>query len=290
MSETPWISSGDQLGEGPCWDHRQGWLWWVDILHARLHRCDEARRDHRSWALPRRVSALALTQDPARLLVASEAGVESFDASSGALTLLTPFPPDEPPANRSNDGGVDTQGRFWIGTMSETDGESTGSIYVYEHGRLRRVLGEWGIPNTACFSTDGRRMYLADSAWRELYIYPLDSNGQLGERQSFVRLREGSATPDGSALDAEGYLWNCQWGGARVVRYTPEGIVDRVVELPALQTTACCFGGPELDELFITSARVGREHEAGAGHVYRVHVGVRGLPARIAKEPAGEPA
>ena len=285
MSETAWISSGDQLGEGPCWDHRRGWLWWVDILRARLHRCDDARQDHRSWELPRRVSALALTRDPDRLLVGSEAGVESFDSSSGALTLLAPFPADEPPANRSNDGGVDLRGRFWLGTMSEVEGESSGSFYVYERGRLRRVLSDWGIPNTACFSPDGR-MYLADSARRELYAYTLDAAGLPGERTRFADSPRGGATPDGSALDAEGHLWNCEWGGARVVRYTPAGAIERVVELPPRQTTACCFGGPKLEDLFVTSARVGREDEPGAGHVYRVHVGVPGLPTTIAETPA----
>lgn len=278
----PWIESADQLGEGPVWDHRSQCLWWVDILRARLHRCDLERAEHRTWELPRRASVIALTADPQRPLLATEGGVERFDARTGAPTLLCPMPADEPPQNRSNDGGVDTRGRFWFGTMSEEDGESTGSIYVYEHGALRRVLSDWGIPNTLRFSADGRRFYVADSAFRQIFVYAIDEHGALGSRETFIRTSPEVA-PDGSVLDAEGYLWNCEWDGARVVRYAPDGTVDRVVELPASRTTACCFGGPQLDELFVTSAAVGLEREPAAGHVYRVPVGVRGLPATISE-------
>jgi sugar lactone lactonase YvrE len=148
------------------------------------------------------------------------------------------------------------------------------------------VLDGLGIPNTVLCTRSGETLFLADSKDAELYSFAVSSSGALGRQRLFAQTREENCTPDGSALDEHGYLWNAQWGGSRIVRYAPDGSVDRVVPLPVEQPTSCVFGGSNLSTLFITSAREGLSEEALArhplsGNVFAFDPGVRGVPAPI---------
>lgn len=152
-------------------------------------------------------------------------------------------------------------------------------LYTVKGGAVVSVLDGLGITNGMCWSPQGDVFYLADSRRRVIWRFGFDADtGLLGPRQEFVRI-SGSAEPDGATVDAEGCLWSALWGGDCVVRYTPDGRIDRVLEVPVHQPTCVAFGGPDLDLLFVTSAKLGLVDPAtGAGDVLVYNVGIKGLP------------
>jgi sugar lactone lactonase YvrE len=250
------------LGEGVCWDVAAGRVWWVDIKKSLIEWINPQTGEGGSHLVGARPSALAPRGD-GTLLVASDLGLAIFDPRSGGMTQRLELEPDRP-WNRTNDGGVDSAGRFWVGTMDDTQARRSGALYRLETDwRVTRVLDGLGIPNTLATSPDGRTLYVADSADEILVAYELDPRtGDLGAARAFADTRGQGGTPDGSAMDAEGFLWNAQWGLWRLVRYAPDGRVDRIVELPVEQPTKCAFGGADLRTLYITSAREGLSEES----------------------------
>lgn len=269
------------LGEGPCWDARAGRLYWVDIEGRRLEWLDPEGGAAGGWDLDRRTSALA-PRAGGGLLLATEHGFALFDPATGTLDHRH-NPEPERPWNRSNDGKTDALGRFWAGTMDDGKVRRSGAVYRLDPDwRCTRVLDGLAIPNTVSWSPDGRTFYLADSGERTLYACDPDERGGLGVPRPFARTERDDITPDGSAVDAEGFLWNAQWGGWRVVRYAPDGTIDRVVAMPVQQPTSCAFGGDDLSTLYVTSARQGLSEQALAGQplaggVFAFEPGARGL-------------
>ena len=267
------------LGEGPLWDERMGRLYWFDIKGRRLHWHEPGSGRTEERRLLVQVSAAAVRAG-AGLLVASERGIEALDPDSGALELIEAMEPDLQ-GFRSNDGKIDVRGVFWWSVMDDDGGRRPGRVYRKAPGApSRRVLDGVHIPNTISGSPDGRTLYLADSALATLYAYPIDAVGELGAPAVFATTTVGA--PDGSAVDAEGFIWNAQWGAGRVVRYAPGGDLDRIVELPVSQPSSCAFGGPGLTTLYVTSARDGLdqqalEREPEAGSLFCFEAGVRGL-------------
>jgi sugar lactone lactonase YvrE len=253
------------LGEGPAWDGRSGRLYWFDIKGRRLHWHEPASGESGLYDLPVRAS-VATPRSPAGLIVVAEDGVSEFDPTDGRLTLLEPIEPLEP-GFRSNDGKIDVAGRLWWSVMDDDHGQRPGFLYRKDPGQASlRMEGGIHIANTTCCSPDGRTFYLADSARATIYAYALDpETGALGERRVFAHTRGEPGSPDGSAVDAHGFLWNAQWGGWRIVRYAPDGSIDRIVEVPVQQPSSCCFGGPDLTTLYVTTAREGLSPEALAG-------------------------
>ncbi len=266
----------NRLGEGPCWDPAAKRLYWFDIKARRLFWLSHGEAG--SWDLPVRASAAAVRRDGG-LLVAAETGVCDFDVESGVLTVRLPVGLE--PGFRTNDGKIDGAGRFWWSTMDDDGGKRPGKLYRYDpDGRCDVHADAISIANTVSSSPDGRTFYLADSAEQTIYAYDLDTDGALSNRRVFAHTEEGS--PDGSAVDAEGYLWNAQWGAWRVVRYAPDGRIDRIVPMPVEQPSSCAFGGPDLSILYITSARDGLPDEVLArqplaGSLFAFEPGVKGL-------------
>jgi sugar lactone lactonase YvrE len=270
------------LGEGPCWEPRAGRLFWVDIKSQRLEWLSPADGATGAWDLPAMPTAAAPRAD-GTLVISTEQGVGVFDPATGTLDIRI-HPDAEREGNRSNDGGVDMQGRFWFGTMDDDGAKLSGAVYRVETDwSFTRVLDGLGIPNTVAVSPDGYTIYIADSFHQTLYAHDLDPRtGALGYRHILADTRGTLGTPDGSAVDAEGFIWNAQWGASRVVRYSPDGEVDRIVEMPVSQPTKCAFGGADLSTLFITSARRGLspeqlDAEPLAGSLFSMDPGVRGL-------------
>lgn len=278
------VDAACELGEGPHWHSAEGALYWVDINRCQVHRWRPGPLgEHAAWTAPAMPSALAQIGDAGRFMVATDAGLARFDAKAGVFEVGPPFEADRP-QNRSNDGKVGPDGHFWVGTMHRRASDATGALYrIAPDGTSHRALDGIGIANTLAWSPDGRVMYFADSLRGVIWRMAFDARtGGIGAREVFVELTDG-ASPDGSATDVEGCLWNAQWDGARVVRYTPAGAVDRVVELPVSRPTSCAFGGPDGTTLFITSAREGLSPAeiAGqplAGGVFAIDVGVAGCP------------
>ncbi len=279
------VQGADVLGECPLWCEREQVLWWVDSRGPALKRWDPSRGAVRSLALPSTVGSVAF-REKGGMLAALQSGIHFLDASSGALEVAAQ-PELSLPENRFNDGRCDRAGRFWAGTMSDARREPSGSLYRLSADRAcARMRGDVVVPNSITWSPDNRTMYFADTHRTTIWAYDFDlASGDMSNERVFAT---GGGRPDGSCVDAEGGLWNAEYGGWRLVRYTPDGRIDRVVEMPVANPTCCCFGGKDLDTLFVTSAtqRLTPEDLAKqplAGSVFALRPGVRGLPeARFA--------
>lgn len=191
----------------------------------------------------------------------------------------------EPEGFRTNDGGVAPDGSFWFGTMDNAEDLAEGQYYRLAPDLKAERLGlpEVLVTNTMQFSPDGRTFYTCDSAEQQILSFDYDpGSGALSNRRVFASTMEAGCYPDGSAMDAEGYLWNAQWAGSRVVRYAPNGEIDRIVKLPISRPTSCAFGGDKLKTLYITSARVGLsdaalDRQPMAGSLFALDVETPGL-------------
>ena len=275
------VESGDILGEGPLWSATEGRLYWFDIQGRRLNWFSPADGASGRFALPARGSVAAPLAAGGLVLV-TEVGLGRLDSADGRFDLVAPVTFE--PGFRTNDGKIDVEGRLWWSTMDDDGGRRPGALYRTDpDGRTHQVLDGLHIANTVSCSPDGRTMYLADSALRTIWAFPIRDDGSLGERREFAHTRGEEGGPDGSAVDAEGYVWNCQWGAWRIVRYAPDGRVDRVVAVPVQQPTSCAFGGPDLATLYVTSARehlddVALASQPLAGVLFAFEPGVAGLP------------
>jgi sugar lactone lactonase YvrE len=272
------------LGEGILWDSRRQVLWWTDIQGRRLYRHDWVRADTRILDMPERVGSFGLVAGSERLITAFESGIALYDTQDATVAWLARHGSSDP-AVRFNDGRVDRQGRFWSGTMVETDqSPASGCLYSVDStfGTRCQLTGV-RISNGLCMSPDGRQLYFADSPTRTIRVFELNEpEGTLGASRIFAQTPAG-ADPDGATIDADGCLWSAHWGAGCVVRYTPEGRIDRTLRVPASQPTCVCFAGPDLDVLCITTARTGLSEaallgEQNAGDVFLYRVGVQGLP------------
>jgi sugar lactone lactonase YvrE len=270
-----------KLGEVPVWDVREQALYWVDIEGKKLFRRDEASGAVRDWTFAERIGSFALRQ-AGGLVCAFASGFAFFDPDSGAVEWIA-RPEAMIARNRFNDGKCDRAGRFWAGSMDDLMSEHTGSLFRLDPDRgVHRMDGAIGCSNSLAWSPDDRVFYFADSQDRTIFAYDYDAaSGAIANKRVFAVSDIG--VPDGSTVDAEGYLWNANWDGWRLVRYAPDGRVDRVIELPVQKPTSCMFGGPDLATLYVTSAiwDLGGPALAAqpwAGGLLALDVGVRGLP------------
>lgn len=272
--------SRDLLGEGPVWAAAEGRLYWFDIQGKRLNWLSHADGAWGSFDLPVRAS-VASPRVGGGLILATEAGLAHFDTGSGRFEVVQAR--SLPPGFRTNDGKIDLAGRLWWSTMDDHGGERPGVLYRTDpDGRTHQALDGIHIANTVSCSPDGATLYLADSAKRTMWAFPVRADGSLGERRAFMDTVGEAGAPDGSAVDAEGFVWNCQWGAWRIVRFAPDGRVDRIVPVPVRKVTSCAFGGPDLATLYVTSAREQLDDEAlkaqpEAGNLFAFEPGVRGL-------------
>jgi sugar lactone lactonase YvrE len=278
------VDEHDVLGEGPWWDAASATLLWVDIEGGRLHRHDPASGATSSRQLARPVSAVVARRDGG-LALAMENGVWVTATDLGAARRLAPIEADDP-STRLNDASCDRRGRLWAGTMARDARPGAGSLYrVDPDGSVARTLTGVTISNGIDWSPDDRSMYYVDSATRRVDVLDYDlATGSATGRRPLIELPEDAGLPDGLTVDAEGCLWVALWDGWAVRRYTPAGVLDRVVGLPVSRPTSCAFGGPDLRELYVTSARSGlstaeQARQPLAGGLFVVRPGIGGLPA-----------
>jgi sugar lactone lactonase YvrE len=271
----------DRLGECPLWDERESMLWWVDSRWPALKRFDPATGAVMMQVLSEVVGSIAF-RDQGGLLAATKSGLHVLDGSGGALEPMA-NPEAHLPENRFNDGRCDRAGRFWAGTMCDARRDPTGSLYRFDAdfacAKLRNAII---IPNGLAFSPDNRTMYFADTNRHTIWAWDYDlASGAATNERVFADTGEGR--PDGSCVDADGGLWNAQYGGGRLVRYAPTGKVDRVVELPVANPTCCAFGGDDLGTLYVTTATQRLSpgdlaQQPLAGSLLALRPGVKGLP------------
>lgn len=263
------------LGEGPLWHPLRKQLFWFDILGRKLL----SQQDGHSleWEFEEHVSAASWIDEDA-LLIASQTGLWRFDLQTGTRSLVVALEADQP-LTRSNDGRADPWGGFWIGTMGLNAERDAGSIYRYYNGELRQLFAGLTITNSIAFSPDRRLAYFTDTVVRRIMKVELapDTGAPAAEAQVFVDLSKEELNPDGSVVDAMGYLWNAQWGAGRIARYAPDGSLHSVHEIPASQVTCPSFGGDGLRNLFVTSAAIGLGSvDAHDGKTFRLPVDVQG--------------
>jgi sugar lactone lactonase YvrE len=239
------------LGEGPLWHPARGELFWFDILGKRL-----LAQGGQSWQFDAHVSAAGWI-DRDRVLIASETGLFIFDLVTSERTHVVDVEADNP-VTRSNDGRADPFGGFWIGTMGKNAEQGAGAIYRFYKGELRCLFGGITISNSICFSPDRLFAYFADTPTQVIKCVHLDDDGwPVGAPETYVDLRSAGVFPDGSVVDAEGCLWNAQWGAHRVARYGRNGQFLDSVTFPAKQISCPAFGGRDLKTLYATSAAIG---------------------------------
>lgn len=241
--------------EGVIWDDLKGLVRWTDIATSMLYAYDPKTGRVTEQKLGARVCCFALTHEPGVLLLAMEKQVARFDTVTEELEVLADIEPDLP-GTRANDGRCDRHGNLVFGTLNERGPEKIASFWRYTHdGRLDRLaLPKAAITNSICFSPDGGTMYFTDSPTAQIMACDYDGvTGAIERIRLFAQLEAGNE-PDGSTIDADGFLWNAEWGASRVVRYAPDGTVDAIVNLPARQPSCVSFAGQELDRMVITSA------------------------------------
>jgi sugar lactone lactonase YvrE len=264
-------------GEGPVWSQRWGGLRWVDMLAG-----DVLSLDGDGTVRRRHVGDVAAAVRPRRgggAVIAVERGFTLEDAD-GTLTPLAPAWSDD--GVRMNEGGCDPDGRFWCGSMAYDRRPGGAAVYRLDPDRsVRRVLDGVTISNGLEWSPDGSRAYYDDTATHRVDVFDYDTDDGLTARRPFVVLTDAER-PDGLTVDAEGGVWVALNGSGVVHRYTPAGVLDEVVHLPTPKVTACTFGGPGLDQLFITTSRegLGPDDDPLAGSLFRADVGVPGQPVR----------
>jgi sugar lactone lactonase YvrE len=278
------VESNDVLGETPLWCERTQSLLWIDIDRALLHRHHAASGSRDTFRFEaRHLGSLAL-QRAGGVLLALDRALHSFDFDSGTLQPLCTVEP-ESLDTRLNDGRCDAAGRLWVGTMDNALAKPSGSFYrVDPDGRVTKQFGDVIVSNTVAIAPDQRTLYFSDTRRHVTWAFDLDAAaGALSNRRIFVDHRAAAERPDGACIDADGCVWIAIFAGARVVRYTPTGKVDRTIALPATNPTCPCLGGPDLRTLYITTARKFLSNEKLqaeplAGSVLALQVSVPGLP------------
>lgn len=270
------------LAEGIYWDPVRQRLFWVDILHPWLYWLEPATG--LTGRLPLQQPGCWLVGSAGRLLLLGMCrSIGWLDPDTG---LVMPFEiaqlSTEPAGNRLNDGGADYQGRLWFGTMDNAEQAPTGQLYRLDQGGLSCVDTGYVVSNGPVFSTDGRYLYHASSASREIFRFAVSAAGALSDKQCFIRFTAAQGFPDGMALDAQGGLWVAQWQGGGISRFDVNGHLTHHVEVPVSNVTNLAFAGPDLHQLYITTARVGLtteqlQQQPLAGRVFRFDAAIPGV-------------
>ena len=277
------------LGEGITWSKDQENLYWVDIaIPSKLLKLDLTADRLSIFNMPEKITSLSII-DNENLIVASKSGINNFNLITKKLSNLLKVEPSL--GNRSNDGAADAKGRFWFGTMQDNFDKygndipvtkRNGNLYRLDKNlKLNIIESKLGIPNTFVWSPDNTKFYFADTLDGIIFRYDFDLNlGLISNKTFFAKFHRGF--PDGSAIDSKGYLWNARWGGSCVVRFDPDGKIDRVIEVPVKNVTNCIFGGKNLNILFITTARQGLSEQylknnPIAGGLFAIELDVNGI-------------
>lgn len=274
----------DQLGECPLWDQRIDSLYTIDIDGQSVHRTHPPTAATEIRALAGRPGSIALTADVNILLVAMEDQLGWLEWDTGVLTPWRRLPTGGP-HNRLNDGACDRSGRFWVGSMHEDASESTGLVHrIAGSGESSEIHGGAGVPNGMAFSPDGATMYYADSLAETVWAYDYDpSTGERSRERVLTDFSGLPGTADGATVDEDGCYWIACVFGSAIARLTPQGDIDRLVDVPVDKPTKPAFGGANLDTLFVTSIGGGGSHERYDdpglnGRLLAIDVGVRGVP------------
>lgn len=274
-----------EVGEGPVWHAEERVLYWVDVNGFRIHRFDPASKDHTVAQFDQHICTV-VPREQGGFALAVRDGFALTDGFGPPLRLIAPV---EGGLNtRMNDGKVDPGGRFFAGTMGFDAAPEVGSLYRLDPDlTVERVVSEVTISNGIAWSSDSSTMYYIDTPTSgvDAFDYDLDT-GALSNRRRAITFDIDKGLPDGMSIDDEGYLWIAFWGGSAVRRYSTDGNLDAEIKMPVSQPSSCAFGGEDLTDLYVTSARDGLTEEAlrdqpEAGALFRARPGVRGTQSHF---------
>jgi sugar lactone lactonase YvrE len=273
------------LGEGSIWDAKRQVLYWIDIMKSQVHAYDAATQQDRVIEVGQYVGTV-VPRRSGGLMLAVHHGFASLDLETERIEIVAD-PERDLPGNRFNDGKCDPAGRFWAGTLALDGTRNVCNLWRLDADLgVHKMLEGVSVSNGIVWSLDHRTMYYIDTPTGHVDRFDYDlETGEIANRSVAVRIPAGMGYPDGMTIDSEGMLWVALWQGGKVSRWDPvEGRLLQTVDLPASNVTSCAFGGENLDQLYITTARIAldAEHLAKqplAGGLFRADVGVAGLPA-----------
>jgi sugar lactone lactonase YvrE len=270
------------VGENPLWHPMEKCLYWCDILNGRIFRYDPATGRHGLVLQEGVIGGFTIQPDGALLLFMAKGAVKLWRDKQ--LTTLIAEIPDER-ESRFNDVIADPQGRVFCGTMATP--QRPGRLYRVDPSlQVTLLLEGIACPNGLGFTPDRKGLYFTDSFARCIYLFDYDEGeGTIGNQRTFVRVPDHEGMPDGMTVDSEGYVWSAQWDGSLVVRYTPKGVEERRIPIPAKKSSSVIFGGHDYADIYVTSA--GGDHKetegAAAGAVFKTNLGIRGVPEFFSK-------
>jgi sugar lactone lactonase YvrE len=273
-----WVIQGkNALGEGPLWDPTHNRLYWVDIEGHQIFCWQPLNQHLDNYTFPLAITALGLRRKGG-LVLATRDGFATWDFSN--LDWIAD-PESNKPEARFNDGTVDCQGRFWAGTMTETG--ATSSLYRLDpDGKVTTMETHLTISNGLGWSPDLKTFYLTDTVRQKIYAYDFDPElGDIENRRIFIDVAPEHGSPDGLAMDAQGFIWSCCWGGWKILRIDPSGQIEREILLPVEHPTSCVFAGADFSDLYVTSARSpvkNFDRQPSAGGLLHIKTEFHGLP------------
>lgn len=268
------VDAKAKVGESPTWVGEQSALYWVDVYGPALHRTEFPTGRTTSWPMDKLIGSFALCGDDYDVLVALENGLFRFNLRSGLKTLLQPVT-YEIDNYRYNDGKADPSGRFWVGTArrpTSKEPDGGGAFYRFDERGLARLIEGTTVANGLAWSPDGGTMYIADRPNWQILAFDYDiETGEPSNRRTFAAVPEGEI-PDGATVDSDGGYWIAMHGGGRILRFRPDGTLERDLKAPTQFPTMVTFGGPDLKTLFVTTATIGYARgnagESGGGIFY----------------------
>ena len=273
------------LGEGPLWDVEEQRLYWIDSFGMNVFRATADGREICAWDVPQKIGSMALRKSGGAV-VSLARGFHFLDLRTGNVELIVDPEPGRT-NNRLNDGKVDRRGRFIAGSMDTMEEGPNGALYRLDPDlSLHKLDDKIIVSNGPCWSPDSKTFYFADTWSGEIWKYDYDlATGSVANRRTFAKVdRSRGGAADGSTVDAEGCLWNALVYDGRLVRYRPDGSVDRIIEMPVKKVTSVMFGGPALDILYVTSmAKPPLPRFPGdgvqRGSLFAIYdLGIRGVP------------
>ncbi|MDD4892640.1 MAG: SMP-30/gluconolactonase/LRE family protein [Candidatus Rickettsiella isopodorum] len=242
------------LGEGPLWQPIEKCIYWVDIVAATLYRLNNDNSIDK-FTMPSEIGSIAWCAK-GNLIAALRDRFVTIDTITGMAKNIA-LPLQGIKNVMFNDGKCDRQGRFWVGTKDIAEQEPIGALYCLNKGNVTEMLNGFTVSNGIAWNLDNSLMYICDSPARQIYQYEFDPiHGSLGQMEIFAQVPKEEGFPDGLTVDSQGYLWSCHWDGWQITRYTPTGEIDSIIPMPIPRPTSCCFGGPELTTLYVTSASI----------------------------------
>lgn len=276
------VAAGDEVGETPIWIPQERALYWIDIEGTRVHRLACETGGHETFAVDFPITALA-RRTGGGWIAAAKTGVYFWDHRTGESQFVVDPEADNPPV-RFNDGAIDRQGRFLIGTLNEKDFNAPdGSLYRLDaDGSIHKLDEGLAVANGIGLSGDGRRVYVTDMFHNRILAYDYDTDaGTVSNRRTFADVPAETGLPDGLIVDADDFVWSAHFAGGRITRYDADGTIERVIEMPVANVTCLAFAGEALDELYVTTAwfmmsDADRAAHPTAGDLFRIRTDVRG--------------